>query len=480
MALERPPSLAAQVLCDGGYNYHHRTLRHGGALELGVALPYVVRMARESQELARDPERLAEFEAACDGLEEWFRRLPLDFEKTPLRFVPGYERWFRDLLEHGDYDDYWQHPGWNLEEHIDRYPDLPILFQTSWYGHHIWSTSEKFVRLRQRGGAPKRLLIGHWTHGYDDYGRSWCGEVDLGPQAAIDLNEVKLRWFDQVLKGADTGILEEPPVRIFVMGGGSGRRNAEGRLEHGGVWRDECEWPLARTCWTRFFLHPSGELRPEAPGVDAAASRYRYDPLDPVPTIGGGTQNTQHPYLPQGGAFDQRGRPELAACSDTRRLAERADVLVFQTAPLERPLEVIGPVTVRLWIASSAVDTDFTAKLLDVYPSGADSGGFAMNLTDGLLRMRYRDSRARAELMTPGEVYQIAIELQATGNLFATGHRIRLDVSSSNFPRFDPNPNSDAALESSGGSTASPLPAVNTVFHDAVRASHLILPIVPV
>ncbi len=480
LALLRPQGLATQVCCDGGYNYHHRTLRHGGAFELGVALPYVLRMARESQEFTRATKGLAKFEAACADLEEWFRRLPLRFENTPLRFAPGYQSWFLDLLRSSDYDDYWRQPGWNLEEHIDRHPDLPILLQTSWYGHHIWATTEKFSRLCEQGDAPKKLLIGHWTHGYDDYGRSWCGEVDFGPEAAIDLNEIKLRWFDQCLRGIDTGAFDEPPVRIFVMGGGSGHRTSDGRLEHGGVWRDENEWPLARTRWTRFFLLPGGELRPDAPsphGPETAPSRYRYDPLDPVPTIGGSTQDTLYPYLPQGGAFDQRCRSELVACSgasDDRPLAERADVLVFQTPILEQVIEVTGPITVNLWVASSAVDTDFTAKLIDVYPPGGDADGFAMNLTDGILRMRYRSSRDRPEFMTPGKVYEIEFELQATSNVFAEGHRIRLDISSSNFPRFDPHPNTGDPL----GMNSAPVTADNTVFHDASRPSHVVLPII--
>lgn len=477
LALEGPAALAAQVICDGGYNYHHRTLRHGGALELGVVLPYVLRMAREGRELDDEPGARDRFESARHDLDGWFRRLPPRYRETPLRFAPSYERWFFDMLAKGDYSDYWKHPGWNLEEHFDRYPDLPVLLQTSWNGHHIWSTTEKFRRMRERGSSRCRLLVGHWTHGYDDYGRSWCGEVDFGEAAAIDLDEVKLRWFDRALRGVDNGVFDEPPVRIFVMGGGSGRRDGAGRIDHGGAWRNEDAWPLTRARASRYFLHPEGALRPEAPGVGAEPSRYRYDPLDPVPTIGGGTQNTDFPFLPAGGAFDQRQRSDLVACRPAeagRPLAERADVLVFQTAMLERPVEVTGPVVVRLWVASSAVDTDFTAKLIDVYPAGGEGAGFAMNLTDGLLRMRYRDSRERAVPMRPGEVYAVEFELQATGNLFAAGHRIRLDVSSSNFPRFDPNPNTGEALDATGV----PRAAENVLFHDATRPSHVVLPVV--
>ena len=177
--LLHPPELKAQFQGDGGYNYFHRTMRHSGAFELGVALPYVLRMARESQELAKDAEASDAFTRASGELEAWMRTLPLRYEASPLRFAPAYERWFLDMLRTSDYEDYWKHPGWNLEEHIDRYPDLPIFFQTSWYGHHVWATTERFNTLRRMGPAPKKLLIGHWTHGYDDYERSWCGEVGL-------------------------------------------------------------------------------------------------------------------------------------------------------------------------------------------------------------------------------------------------------------------------------------------------------------
>ncbi|HVS14745.1 MAG TPA: CocE/NonD family hydrolase [Thermoanaerobaculia bacterium] len=473
-ALLGPPALRSQFLGDGGYNYHHRTMRHSGAFELGVALPYVLRMARESQAMARDPATLAAFERALEDTRSWIRELPPRWDETALRLSPADQAWFLVMLRTGNYDASWRHPGWNLEEHVAGYPDLPIFLQTSWYGHHVWATTEKYRRIP--GSAPRRLLIGHWTHGYDDYGRTWCGEVDFGPEAALDLDALKLRWFDATLRGEGTGLLGEPPVRLFVMGGGSGRRNAEGRVEHGGAWRDEREWPLARSRRTRFYLHPDGTLGCAAPPPDARASRYRYDPLDPVPTLGGGTQNPQQPYLLQGGAFDQRGRPELAACRDTRPLAERADVLVFETAPLERPVEVVGPIEVRLWVASSARDTDFTAKLVDVHPpTPEDPDGFAMNLTDGIVRMRFRDSRERATPMVPGEVYPIVLELQATGNLFAAGHRIRLDLSSSNYPRFDPNPNTGEPL---GRETRTEV-AANVVFHDATRPSHVVLPVIP-
>ncbi len=478
LALEHPAGLAAQFLCDGGYNYFHRTLRHAGAMELGVLLPYALRMARYGgRELAGDPVRRRAFERTFDDIRQWIAHLPLREGESPLRLAPSYERWFMDMQCNADYTDYWKHPGVNLQEHVDRYPDLPVYMQTSWYGHHVWATTERFKALRERLASPVRMLIGHWTHGYDDYARTWCGEVDFGMDAMLDsLNDLRLAWFDQFLKGLDTGVLEHPPVRLFVMGGGDGRRDDDGRMRHGGRWRDEQEWPLARTRFTPWYLHRDGTLSETPPAPDAAPSRYTFDPRDPVPTVGGNTQNPMLPRLIQGGAFDQRGRADLWVCRDTLPLAARPDVLAFRSAPLARDLEVTGPITVRLWVASSAADTDFTAKLIDEHPPSEDyPEGFAMNLADGILRMRYRNGFERGEPMTPGEVYAVTIEPQATGNLFRAGHRIRIDVSSSNFPHFDVNPNTGGPL----GRDRDTRLAHQVLFHDAARPSHVVLPVIP-
>jgi len=477
-AIEHPPGLAAQFLCDGGYSYFHRTLRQGGAMELGVLLPYAFRMARYGgRELAGDAAARRAFEQAWRDMRQWIGRLPLREGASPLRLAPSYERWFLDMQTTADYTDFWKHPGVSLAEHVDRYPDLPVFMQTSWYGHHIWATTERFNALRERIASPVRMLIGHWTHGYDDYARSWCGEVDFGMDAMLDsLDDLRITWFDRWLKGLATGIEEHPPVRLFVMGGGDGRRDAEGRMRHGGRWRDEQEWPLARTRHERWFLHGDGRLSREPPADGAPPSRYTFDPRDPVPTIGGNTQNPMLPQLIQGGAFDQRGRSDLWVCRDTLPLASRPDVLCFRSAPLGGDLEVTGPITVKLWVASSAPDTDFTAKLVDEHPPNDDyPEGFAMNLADGILRMRYRDGFERGVPMAAGGIYAIRIEPQATSNLFRAGHRIRIDVSSSNFPHFDVNPNTGGPL----GVERRFALAEQSVFHDAARPSHVVLPVIP-
>lgn len=442
LAVLRPPGLASQFLSDGGYDYFHRTLRHSGAFELGVLLPYVIRLAREGPDLANDPERRAAFEAELDGLRPWLDRLPLRPGQSFLRHAPREERWFFDMLHKARREPYWKQPTLSLLEHVDAYPDIPIFFQTSWYGHHVWATLEKYRAIRRGRTSPMRLLVGTWLHGYDDFARTFAGEVDFGPASAIDFNELRLRWFDATLKGLDSGILAGPEVRFFVMGGGSGGTTPEGRLDHGGAWKDASAWPPAASRALTLHLREDFRLRPEPAGEGLPPVEFIFDPEDPVPTVGGGVQNGMFPALIQGGAYDQRGREEFWACRDTEPLAQRKDVLVFETEPLERDLEVTGAVSVRLFVSSSATDTDFTAKFIDLYPpSERHPRGFAMNLTDSIVRCRYREGFDREIWLTPDEIVEITIEPQAVSNVFARGHRIRLDVSSSNFPRFDVNTN---------------------------------------
>jgi len=262
---------------------------------------------------------------------------------------------------------------------------------------------------------------------------------------------------------------------LFVMGGGSGRKNFQQRLDHGGQWRSEQEWPLARALNTSFYLHPNGGLAAEHPQGPNLPDEYLFDPERPVPTIGGNISSGE-PVMAAGG-FDQRESEEFFGAEQTfLPLGARPDVLVFQTTPLEGDVEVTGPVTVQLWISSSAVDTDFTAKLIDVYPPSTDyAEGYALNLTDGILRVKFRNSWERTELMTPGEVYNVEVGMLPISNRFLKGHRIRLDISSSNFPRFDVNGNTG---ENPGTSPAR-VTALNSVYHDENRASHVLLPVVP-
>jgi putative CocE/NonD family hydrolase len=255
------------------------------------------------------------------------------------------------------------------------------------------------------------------------------------------------------------------------MGGGSGKKNAAGRIDHGGRWISTTDYPVPGSVERQLFLQPGGVLRDSPAPNDAAPSRYSYDPKDPCPQIGG---NYTYPFGM--GPHDQVCKPEILGCKDHLPLSARPDVLTFQTPPLEAAVEVVGPLKVKLFVSSSAVDTDFTAKLVDVYPGNPDfPSGYAMVLIDSVRRMRYRDSLEHAELMTPGQVYEIEIDLWATANRFERGHRIRLDISSSNFPTFDPNPNTGEPV----GRHTHTVVAHQTVYHDAERPSHLTLTVLP-
>ncbi|MBI4279549.1 MAG: CocE/NonD family hydrolase [Armatimonadetes bacterium] len=470
-----PPGLTSQFVADGFHNYHTASMRQGGALEVRFLI-YAFNMALTSREAAVDPAKRLALQRAWADLRSWLKHLPPKEGLTPLRHLPSYERWVLDIWQHGEYDEYWSsRPGYSIEGLYDQHADVPIYLLGSWYDSYARSTVTNYVELTRRKRGPIRLIMGPWIHGTGNMDLSYAGDADFGPDAALGYNDFRLRWFDAVLKGAQNGILEKPPVRIFVMGGGSGRRLAgSGKLDVGGRWRFEREWPLARTAYTPFFLQPGGGLAPTRPPGGAAPSRYAYDPEDPVPTIGGNL-SVGHDIMP-GGGFDQRGGPHVYGARDTLPLSSRADVLVFSTPPLEEDIEVTGAVVVTLWAASTAPDTDFTAKLIDVYPPSVDyPEGYELNIGDSIIRARYRRSREEPELLEPGVPYEFTITLYPTSVVFQKGHRIRLHVSSSNFPRFDVNPNTGGPL----GVDRVTQRAVQSIFHDAARASHVILPIIP-
>jgi putative CocE/NonD family hydrolase len=277
---------------------------------------------------------------------------------------------------------------------------------------------------------------------------------------------------------ATTVALAAPPScgRALDIGTGTGddRRSPAGRLRHGGTWRAECEWPLARARPTALYLHADGSLAPQKPSEEGSSTTYTFDPKHPVPTIGGNISSNAN--LMTNGGYDQRPRDDTHAAANRLPLSERQDVLVFRTAPLEADLEVTGTVEVRLWVSSTAPDTDFTAKLIDEIPPNPDYPlGFDLNIGDSILRLRYREGLDRQVLLKPGEIVPITIRLYPTANVFKRGHRIRVDVSSSNYPRFDVNPNTGDPL----GQNRRAVSADNTVFHDAARPSHVVLPVVP-
>jgi len=471
------PGVAAMFLDSGGFsNAYQGGIRQGGAFEL-KQVTWAYGAALESPEVTRDPIRLKALKSV--DLRAWFARMPWTKGESPLSAAPEYEDYVFDQWRHGDFDAYWKQMGIYAEGFYDQFRDAPMTHMSAWYDPYPRTATENYIGLSKRKKGPVRLILGPWTHG--DRSLTYAGDVDFGAAAtldgalAADFLTLRLRWFDCWLKGIDNGVAREPPVRLFVMGGGSGRRNAAGRLDHGGRWRAERDWPIPEARPTAYFLHRGGALSIEPPPAGVEPLAYNFDPNRPVPSIGG-TITSGKPIM-VGGAFDQVEGPRFfGSHAPFGPLSERPDVLSFQTEPLAEDIEVTGPVTARLHFASDGPDTDFTLKLIDVYPPNEDyPSGFAMNVTDGVVRARYRRSWVHPSPLTPGLPDEVTVAAFPTSNLFKAGHRIRVDISSSNFPHFDVNPNTGAP-EGDGGDRRV---ARNTIFVDSARPSAVTLPIVP-
>ena len=471
------PGIRAMFLDSGGFsNSYQGGIRQGGAFELKQAT-WAYRNALVDPEIMADAPRRATMDTI--NVHWWFQNMPWAPGRSPVSLAPQYEDYLFEQWEEGAFTDYWKQPGIWAEGFLDVWPDCPMVHMSSWYDPYPRTACDNYLGLKARKDGPVRLILGPWTHG--NRSLTWAGDVDFGPGATLDNNlardywDLRIRWFDRWLRGIENGVESEPAVQYFLMGGGSGRRNAEGRMEHGGMWKSAGDWPVPGTAFTPYYLHGDGGLSPQGPTEAAASLSYDYDPRNPVPSIGG-TITSGAPVM-EGGAYDQREDERFFGSTEPYGpLADRPDVLVFQTEPLVEAVEVTGPVVVRLWISSDAPDTDFTAKLVDVYPPSEDyPEGFAMNITDGILRCRYRDSWEEPTMMEPGQVYEIAVEAFPSSNLFAAGHRIRVDISSSKYPHFDLNFNTG---EPEGRATMSRV-ARNTVHLDAGRPSHIVLPVVP-
>ena len=499
MAALGAKDLAAMVPNMSGSNAYQSSVRHGGALELRFLAWAFWHSATNTQaKLKSEPRVNAALNFGSPQFEDWLSRLPLRKGQTQLSLTPSYEAWALQLQSESDYTDYWKHPSLNPSLYWHEFPDVPILLVGGWYDSYTRGQFENLIGMGEGKNGPVRLLMGPWTHGSTNPELTYAGDVEFGEDAALDsFRDVHLAWFDRALKGVDVGIDNAAPLRIFVMGGGGGRRAASGRIFHGGAWRDEHEWPLARTRFTPYYLHGNGELLPAVPAKDGDATTYRSDPANPVPSIGGNVSSlttlgtfpagvTDPAFAPRPshvrdvmspGGFNQVEQPGFFRCNPPYLpLGSRPDVLVFETPLLQADTEVTGPIEVNLSVSSSAVDTDFTAKLIDVYPpSDYYPMGYALNLTDSLIRLRYRDGAGVADFVPPGEAVEITITLYPTSNVFAVGHRIRLDVSSSNFPRFDVNPNTGESI----GHERRRQVADNTIYHSSDRPSHVVLPLIP-
>ena len=480
LAIANAPFVKAMIPVDAMSNFGRYGVRHNGAFELrwfnwvftvgnGIGTPNAAAAATRA---ASDPAAAAALIDMGTRVREYVRGLPLRPGTTPLKFAPDYEAWLIEAMSHGDYDAFWKDHGSSVVDHVAEYKDVPIYHVTGWYDSWGMQVANlNYVELRKAKKSLQRLIIGPWTHG--GQARSFAGEAQFTDDAGLDFNAWRLRWFEHWLKGIDNGVDREAPVRIYVMGGGDAHKTPDGRVFVGGGWRDEREWPLARTRLTPYYLHAGGLLSPDKPGDDPPAT-YVFDPRNPVPTLGGNV-SSQGTLMFQGAA-DQRCRPDFWLCADSKPLSARNDVLVFQTPPLPRDVEVTGRLVVKLWAASNAPDTDFTAKLVDVYPPSADfPAGIDLNVADSIVRARYRSGPGKAELIKPSQPYEFTIEMYPTSLVFQRNHRIRLDISSSSFPRFDVNPNTGEPLNDNRRWRL----AENSVYFDSHHLSHILLPMIP-
>lgn len=437
MACLNPPGLACMAVDSGGFsNAHQCGIRQGGAFEL-KQLTWAYNRAQERPD-AGDPFAQAAIEA--EDLFGWMARTPWTRGRSPIRWDPDYEAYVLEQWQHGTFGDFWKRPGLWAAGYYRQIPKIPMILMSSWYDVYVPTTLENHAGLKDQ--RPLSLIMGPWTHG--SRSRTVFGDVDFGPAGTFDgqVDEdwltYRLKFFARWLKD-EPGPVQEGRVHVFLMGGGSGRRTAEGHLDHGGRWLESTDWPLPEA--EPLTLYPRSDMSlGEAP--QGGVLSYDFDPRDPVPTIGGALTSGEPIFT--GGGFDQVEAPEFFGCRNPGMpLTARPDILSFETAPLEEDLAIVGPVTVRLKVETDAPDTDFTAKLVDVYPPSADyPRGYALILSDGIFRVRYRKGWDRPEPVAEDEgAFEITINPFATANLFAKGHRLRLDISSSNFPKFDINPN---------------------------------------
>ena len=371
-------------------------------------------------------------------------RLPFSASLDEIANVP----YIRHVIEHESYDDFWS--GISLRNKYGEV-DTPALFMTGWYDSLLHETLKLYNGWSKQARSEEtrvdsRLLIGPWSHQIAPWGKTKLGaggeflDATFGPDAEGDIIAEHLRWYDVRLRGIDTGVDDDPPIKLFVMGANQ--------------WRFESEWPLARTAWKRFYLRTDGPLSEKAIPEEAATT-YAYDPNNPCPSWGAQCQEA-----------------ELTGPRDRRVIEAREDVLVYETEPLTEGVEVTGPASATLFVSSDAPDTDFTAALVDVHPDGR-----AIVLCEGICRARFRNGIDKPELMKRGETYQLQIDMWDTSNLFKVGHRIRVDVSSSNFPRYDRNLNSGGRIGFEAADAVRV--ARNTVRTGGPYASHVTLPVIP-
>ncbi|SFS91182.1 hypothetical protein SAMN04488556_3297 [Halostagnicola kamekurae] len=497
LATQDPPHLAAMFVNQGAANGRKATFRHNGAFELRwLAWAFTLGggFAKRALENEDVQQRLANVDVG-----EVLENGPIQRGQSPLRHIPDYEEWAFDIMTQGSAsDELWQEPGFNFEAFYDESADVPTVYSGAWYDSYTKATCDNFEALAERKDSDHYLLMGPWTHGWNSYplpswNKSYSGELEFGEAALRDYQETRLRFFDHYLKGEDTWS-DQPTVQYFEMGTGDGSRSGD-RLFHGGEWRSGSAWPLPDTEFETYYVHGDGTLSTEKPTVENSSTTYEFDPKDPVPTLGGNCSSyityeqreeniLEYPLaqrklqdLTGRGGMDQRTRPDtLGADEPYGPLEQRSDVLVYRTPPLEEAVEVTGPISVTVYGSTDAPDTDFTAKLIDEYPESEDfPNGFAVNVSDSICRGRYRGYRDEPDFLEAGEVYAFEMEPYPTSTVFEEGHRIRLDISSSNYPRFDVNHNTGGPLYGDREYNV----ATNTVHHDSEYATQIELPVQP-
>jgi putative CocE/NonD family hydrolase len=403
----------------------HDVVYQNGAFRLDLFTPWSIEMTR--------PYNLTSSDLAAK-MDSVLLTLPLIEQDRAMGWRVSF---LRDWLLHPERDLFWD------KTSISDYNNIrtSVYNVGGWYDILLGGTINNYLKMTEPGINPEisskqKLLIGPWIH---SMGKRKIGELDFGEESAFNGTEIRLRWFDSQLKGLDNGIMEEPPVKIFVMGINQ--------------WRYENEWPLARTDYQNYYfqsrgnantLEGDGRLDTKPPKKESQDS-FDYHPENPVPTIG-----TMGPY-------------------DQRSVEERQDVLVYTSPPLKKELEVTGPVKAIIYASSSARNTDFTAKLVDVYPDG-----MAIRICEGIIRADHRDTDAPPSNILPGKIYEYQIDLWATSNVFRKGHRIRVEVSSSNFPRFDRNLNTGMFF----ATDTTLITAEQVIYHSPDYPSHIILPVI--
>ncbi len=461
-ALEAPPHLTAIWPDVVPTNVYHHQTREGGAMQLHMFWALYIHAA-DAQEVQGDAAKQEDVWNDLRNLRQLFWQWPWHRGELALKHVPPLDEALEHYVSRGAYDEWWARKENDFTSFWPDHADIPVTMSTGWYDGFPHSDTEYFAAMAAQNAAPQRLIVGPWSHVGMRSDVTWTLDVDFGPDSRWGPQryfDEQLRYFDAYLK--DGSPLDDAPVKIFVMGGGTGRKTDQGKLDHGGRWRDEQEWPLARPSEKTYWLAGGALTESE---TAAEPRTFTYDPADPVPTIGGNYCAVgEFPAQGEGmepmwmrllnpalllrnimtpGPTDQKESADFFTAREPyQRLSERLDVLVYQTEPLAEPVEVTGRAVVHLRISSSAVDTDFTAKLIDVYPPNEDyPEGYDMLINDSIIRCRYRNGFEQEELMEPGTEYDVEILLPPTSNLFAAGHRIRVDVSSSNFPRLERNPN---------------------------------------